>query len=154
MASSTPALTSAVLDASLVAKWYAPHEPGWEHAQVFRRTLESGQLHVAAPEYLKVEVVRVLQLGVRDKRYSVEVGLERVDAFLTLPLTYLADDLLFEGAFRLASSYQMALYDGLYLTLARVLEAPFITADRRFFNLAQQRGIRQVIWFEDVLPAH
>jgi predicted nucleic acid-binding protein len=98
---------------------------------------------------LKVEVVRVLQMGVRDKRYSADEGIERVQAFRGLPITYVANDLLLEGAFRLASRFQMALYDALYVALADAVDAPFLTADRRLFNLSRQRGIARVSWFED-----
>lgn len=146
-------VASAVPDASLVARWHTPHEPGWEHASRFADALAAGTIRFAAPEHLKVEVVRVLQLGVRDKRYSLTEGLDRVRAFQSLPLRYVANDLLFADAFRLASALQMALYDTLYVALAAALDVPFVTADRRTANLARQRGLATVAWYEDVVPA-
>jgi predicted nucleic acid-binding protein len=153
MAGEPPLLTHAGPDASLVVKWHTPDESGWEHALVFYQSLEAGAVHVAAPEHLKVEAIRLLQLGVRDKRYSPDEGLRRTAAFLNLPITYTANDLLFEEAFRLASHYMIALYDSLYLALAQALEVPLVTADRRFANLARQRQIAEVAWFEDVTPS-
>jgi predicted nucleic acid-binding protein len=145
-------LTRAVPDASLVVKWHAPHEEGWEHALTFRESLRAYALHLSAPEHLKAEAVRILQLGVRDKRYSLDEGLVRLGAFLELPIVYVSNDLLFADAFRLASQYYASLYDALYLALAEHIDVPLITADRRFFNLAQQRRIARVRWFEDVTP--
>jgi predicted nucleic acid-binding protein len=40
----------------------------------------------------------------------------------------------------------------LYVALAEALEIPFVTADRRLFNLAKQRGLTTVRRFEDVSP--
>lgn len=101
---------------------------------------------------MRVEVVRLLQLSVRDKRYTVDEGVQLADSFLSLPVVYVDNDILFESAFRLACAYLVAIYDALYLALAVELGAPLITADRRFFNLAQQRHISSVAWFEDVAP--
>jgi predicted nucleic acid-binding protein len=145
-------LRHAVPDASLVAKWYATNEPGTPHAQLFLDAVAAGTLRFIAPEHFKTEVVRVLQLGVRDKKYSVEDGWERVEDLLALPMTYVSNDRLLEEAFRLASHYLVSLYDALYLALAHTLELSFITADARFYRLAQQRHLEVVAWYEDVIP--
>ncbi len=92
----------------------------------------------------------MLQVGVRDKRYTLDEGLEKVDAFQTLPIAYVPNDLLFRDAFRMSWVYQLALYDTLYVVLAQALEIAFVTADRRTFNLASQRGLSAVRWYEDV----
>src|SRR5688500_7047166 len=101
MAREAPPVTHAVPDASLVVKWHTPDESGWDHALTFYQSLAAGAIHFTAPEHLKVEVIRLLQLGVRDKRYSLDEGLRRMAAFLALPIAYAANDLLFEAAFRL-----------------------------------------------------
>lgn len=73
-------------------------------------------------------------------------------AFSELPLVYVPNDALFEQAYRIASTYFVALYDALYLALALASGLRLVTADRRFSNLAQRRGIAAVAWFEDVAP--
>lgn len=153
MASSQRArVTHIVPDASLVAKWHTPEEAGWEHATSYIRALGAGSLRLTAPEHLKVETIRVLQLGVRDRRYAAAEGWLRIEALLALPVRYVRNDLLFAGAFRLASDLQMALDDALYVALADVLGVPFVTADRRLHHLAQQRSLGTVAWFEDLTP--
>lgn len=114
--------------------------------------MAAGTLRLTAPEHLKTEVLRVLQLGVRDKQYSVEDGWGRVEDLLALPIIYVSNDRLFEEAFRLASRYFVAVYDALYLALAHALELSFITADARFYRLAQQRHLEAVAWYENVVP--
>jgi len=116
------------------------------------RAFLAARLRLFAPEHLKVEVIRALQLGVRDHRYSPSGGLEVTGYFLALPILYVANDRLFVEAFRIATRVQMALYDALYLALADTLDAPLVTADRRAHNLARQRGIARVVWFEDFSP--
>jgi predicted nucleic acid-binding protein len=101
-----------------------------------------------------MEVIRVLQLGVRLGRFSTDEGLELIAAFLALLIVYVANDLLFRDAFQLASTFKMAFYDALYVALARTLEIRLITADRRLFNLANQRGLNAVAWFEDLTPSN
>jgi predicted nucleic acid-binding protein len=146
-------LEQVIPDASLAVKWYASHEPGSAHAQLFLDALEAGTLRLTAPEQRKVEVVRALRLGVRGKRYSVEDGWVTAQDLLALPIAYVSNDNLLEDAFRLASRYAVALYDALYLALAEALDVPLVTADGRFFRLAQQRQIRSVVWFEDLSHA-
>lgn len=139
-----------VVDASVVAKWHVPPEWDTDVALQLRDQLVAGALRLAAPEHMMVEVIRVLQLGVRDRHYGLDDGLELMHAFLALPVTYFANEDLFEAAFRLSTEYQMALYDSLYLALARLLDIPFITADRRFYNLSQNRAVAHVEWLGSI----
>ena len=138
-----------VPDASLVLRWHARDAEGWDSAEAFRRAFVAGTLDFTAPEHLKVEVIRVLQLGVRDRRYTAVDGIEYVEAFLAMPIEYVPNDMLFRDAFRLATDYQMALYDALYVALAEALAVPFVTADRRLANLGRQRGIATISWYSD-----
>lgn len=69
---SPSSLSGAVPDSSLVAKWYTSSEAGWEHARRFQTSLAAGRLRLTAPAHMKVEVIRLLQLGVRDKRQAVQ----------------------------------------------------------------------------------
>jgi predicted nucleic acid-binding protein len=87
-------ISDAVPDASLVVKWYTPDESGSKHAGRFQAAVERSDLHLAAREHLKVEVVRLLQLGVRDKRIALGDGLGLVEAFLDLPITHTSNDRL------------------------------------------------------------
>ena len=139
-----------VVDASVVAKWHIPPESDTDVALQLRDQMVAGTLRLAAPEHMMVEVIRVLQLGVRDRYYGLHEGLELMHAFLALPITYFANDELFGAAFRLSTEYQMALYDSLYLALARLLDIPFITADRRFYNLSQSRAVAKVEWLGSI----
>jgi predicted nucleic acid-binding protein len=153
LANDRPLTAHLVPDASLVIRWYSPHEPGWEAARRYFSQFVAGALDLTAPDLLKIEVARRIQLGVRDKIYSDDDGVDRLRGLLALGISYVSDDLLLEDAFRLSTRYQVALYDALYLAVGQALEIPFATADRRLFNLAQQRGITEVVWFEDLALA-
>ncbi|MGH2354025.1 MAG: hypothetical protein ACRDJN_20665, partial [Chloroflexota bacterium] len=75
----------------------------------FREALMAGTLRLSAPEHMKVEMIRLLKLGVRGKRYTLDEGIALARAFEQLPITHVTNDSLFEDAFRLASRYMMAL---------------------------------------------
>ena len=152
MARDSSSVTHAVPDASFVAKWHNPAEVGSDHARRFLDAFAAGRLELTAPDQLKTELARVLQLGVRDKRYPLSDGIDRLRGFLALGITFIPNDAVYEDAFRLATHYYVAFYDALYLAVAEQLDLPFITADRRFFTLAQQRRIARVLWFEDATP--
>ena len=138
-----------IVDASVVAKWQSGAEADRDVALQLREQFLTGTLRLSAPEYMMVEVIRVLQLGVRDRRYTATEGLGLLRGLLRLPILYIANQHLFEPAFLLSSDYQMAFYDALYLAASRLLDVPLITADRRFYNLSQNRGLSDVRWLAD-----
>ena len=144
--------TEVVPDASVVAKWFLPHEQGSAHAHTILAAAETANLRFAAPDQMRTEVVRVLQLAVRERLYSADEGLARVHAFIDLPVTYLPNELLLEEAFALSCEYRIAFYDSLYLALAQLIDVPFVTADLRFMNLARQRSLPLTVWYEDFAP--
>ena len=67
------------------------------------------------------------------------------------PIQQHPNTLLQDAAFALASVTGRGIYDCLYLTLARFLGAPMVTADRKLYDaLAGGPLARHLRWVEDI----
>jgi predicted nucleic acid-binding protein len=121
----------AVLDASVVLKWF--HRDGERHleqARSLRAIFEAGQLAVAAPPLLRLEI-----LNVAGRRWNWSAG-------ALVELAGSLDDLGFEfedpELSRVASwtARGLTAYDAAYVALAEGRATPLITDDDLIVSLA------------------
>ncbi len=139
-------MTSYVLDASVVIKWFVP-EAHSESALKLKAV--GGRFH--APSFLTLEIGNVLA----KKRRRQELTPAEVEAvwraFRQAPIRRQTDETLVLAAFDLAQQTRTTLYDNLYLALAIELSIPFVTADRKFYQAHQTTPYRQrIAWIEDL----
>lgn len=120
-----------VLDASVVLKWFrTDEERHLEHARSLRARFEAGQLAVAAPLLLRLEI-----LNVAGRRWKWSKG-------ALVELAGAIDDLGFEfedpDLPRVASwtARGLTAYDAAYVALAEARETPLITDDDLIVSLA------------------
>jgi predicted nucleic acid-binding protein len=116
----------AVVDASVVAKWFLEEEATLEARQL-RDDFFEGLVQLRAPAILPFEVLNALRYHPRfPDRYLVEASraLDRA-AILTVPLTgeYL------ERTVGIARDRDLSIYDASYLALAILDGCPLYTAD-------------------------
>jgi predicted nucleic acid-binding protein len=139
-------VTSYVLDASVVIKWFVPEA----HSESALKLKEvDGRFH--APAFLTLEIGNVLA----KKRRRNELTVAEVEgvwrAFRQAPIRRHPDDTLVLAAFDLAQQTRTALYDNLYLALAVKLNIPFVTADRKFYQALETTPYHQrIAWVEDL----
>lgn len=122
-----------VLDASVVLKWFrTDEERHLEHARSLRARFEAGQLAVAAPLSLRLEI-----LNVAGRRWKWSEG-------ALVELAGLLDDLGFEfedpDLSRVASwtARGLTAYDAAYVALAEARTTPLITDDDLIVSLAAE----------------
>lgn len=125
-----------VLDASVAAMWFVP-EAGSEAAA---RWLDSGY-ELVAPDWLRIEVasalVKALRRGTIDR-----VDAEGAMARLVAPALRLVPALdRLTAAFAIALEHGGSLYDGIYVALARSLDAPLLTHDDTMARVATAAGV-------------
>jgi predicted nucleic acid-binding protein len=123
----------AVVDASVVAKWFLEEEATLE-ARKLRDDFFEGLVQLRAPAILPFEVLNALRYHPRfPDRHLVEASraLDRA-AILTVPLT---GDFL-ERTVGIARDRELSIYDASYLALAALADCPLYTADEALLETA------------------
>lgn len=140
-------MTSFVVDASVVAKWFFPEE----HTPSAMRLLE--RKHVLhAPEFLRIEIDNVLCKHLRRGFITRDQASRIREIFRQYPIQHHLDDSIRDGAYEIAAQTGQTVYDCLYLALALVLDVRLVTADRKFYDaLGRFRLSRKVVWIEDLV---
>lgn len=129
-------MSEAVLDASVVLKWF--HSEGEGHveaAREIRGRYESGELYVLAPPLLWLELINV---AARDRRWS---GKQLNSLAATLP--QLGFEVVQPGLPRLASwaGSGLTAYDAAYVTVAEEAGVPLITDDAGILQVAPEIAV-------------
>ena len=113
-----------VIDASVAAKWLAP-EPDTPLAEALLAD------DLIAPDLLYAEVANILWK--KQLRGEMDAATTQIGArwLLQVPLQVHDSASLLADALALALQLQHPAYDCFYLALARRVDAPLVTADRR-----------------------
>ena len=113
-----------VIDASVAAKWLAP-EPDTPLAEALLAD------DLIAPDLLYAEVANILWK--KQLRGEMDAATTQIGArwLLQVPLQVHVSASLLADALALALQLQHPAYDCFYLALARRVDAPLVTADRR-----------------------
>jgi predicted nucleic acid-binding protein len=129
-----------VLDASIAASWYFPHEDS-NHADKVLDGLEEDAALV--PLLWWFEVRNVLMVGERRRRSTAKMATEFLSWLTTLPIQHaeLPDE---EKVFALARQHQLTFYDAAYLELAHREGLALATLDKQLAEAARASGVTLV----------
>ena len=123
-----------VVDASVAVKWLIPEEHSECAMKLLDGWLNEG-LELNAPELLRLEVTSALTKYVERRVIDAEKAQEGFEIFREIMLSYVEVDLpLIEEALEASIVSGLSIYDAVYVTLAKRLEATLITADRRLVD--------------------
>lgn len=128
-----------VADSSTISK-YLLREEGWIKV---RRYLEEGviTLKLASKEVLNALWKRVQRKEV-DPKYAFKVAKSFIEhSFLKFEEQ---DNYLLITAFKIASKNKIAIYDALFIALAKKLNFPLITSDEKQAKAARQENIEVI----------
>jgi predicted nucleic acid-binding protein len=123
-----------VLDASAVLELLLGTPAG---AQV-RSHIADGAVALHAPHLLDVEVAQVLRRYVRDAQLHPDDAAEAIRDLRDLDLTRHAHEPLLDRVWTLRHNFSA--YDAVYVALAEVLDASFVTSDRRLAHAPGLKG--------------
>jgi predicted nucleic acid-binding protein len=131
-----------VIDASVVCKLLLP-EP---QADLATELLNSSR-ELFAPDFVRVETANVLWKWVRRgelEPLDAQVRLMQMESF---PITLRSANTLLYPSMDIAVAADRTVYDSCYIALARALNVPCVTADRRLVNaLASTEYAPLVVW--------
>ena len=123
-----------VVDASVGIKLFLEEEGADIVDQVFSGLGEDPPVRLYVPDLFYIECANILWKYVRRFAYPVEDARDDLQALRLLQLETITTERLLAGAFDLAVTHEMTVYDACYVALAAMLELPLLTADERLFN--------------------
>ena len=132
-----PSIAPAVVpDASLAVKWYLDDEADVVAARAVYEQWQRGDIFLLAPDCFYYELGAVIRTAERrtPPRLTTEQGDEIFRVLAEVPIYTFPSRLLLPDAARRSRASGTSLYDALYLTLAELSDATFITADERLFE--------------------
>ena len=125
-----------VVDASVVVKWFKPEaETDSSAAAVLRQEFESGELVLAAPSFLALELLNALGRRWRwpgDDLRSVAIAFGDLGLDLHEPELTTVAEWIERG---------LTAYDAAYVALAEQLGTALVTADERILATAPQVAV-------------
>ena len=128
-------MTEAVLDASVILKWFTAEQRGSAEAGQLRCEYEAGRLTVVAPSLLFLELLNVAG---RRWRWSEDALLELVVALEELSFEVGEPDLPSVAAW---VARGLTAYDAVYVALAEDRGFPLVTDDETILELAPEVGL-------------
>ena len=133
-------MTSAVVDASVAAKWVL-NEAFSEQAALL---LGYASLH--APSHWLIEAVNAIWGTAYRGHLTSADARDRVSSLTQAPVTETNVKLLMAEAFDIAVAAGVTIYDALYVALAEARQIPLVTADQRLIRRLQRRPSVSLQW--------
>ncbi len=130
-----------VVDASVAIKLYL-EEPLSETARtLFARLSGEEDIHAWTPDLFVVECANILWKHVRRSAVSPVEAEWFLLRILALELHTVASEETVAEALSLAMSYNISAYDASYVAVARLVDAPLVTADERLIRKVGESDI-------------
>lgn len=142
-------MKQAVIDASVVLKWYLADEQHGEKALGLLNKYISNELHILAPSLLEYEVINALVIARKRGRIEEETLLSAIDGFLGLGIELKNLSMFSTRVLHYCKVYNRSAYDASYLALAEEDGIPLITSDRVMYN-AVQTDLQWVKYLGDI----
>jgi len=128
---------TAVVDASVAAKWFLP-EPGTEAAIELRQRHLDGEVRLVAPDLLVYEVANALRYH---PRIGAEPWADHIGDLFALDIGFdPASEPSMRATIGAAFRYGLSIYDAAYIALAERLDTVLYTADESLLRAAGPRG--------------
>lgn len=135
-----------VVDASVAAKWFLEEV----HSEAARKVLdENYMLHI--PDFFFIEMDNILWKRTSRKDIKLEDAQDIRKAIRKFPLNVHVSTPILDAAFELAIKCGLSVYDCLYVSLAVLLNARVVTADRKLHDVINKSPLQKhVLWVVDI----
>jgi len=125
-----------VIDASVAAKWVLPASGETltrESLELLKR-YAAGEVRFVVPDLFWAELANILWKAVRQGRIRITSAETALHAMLDRSFPTVSSHTLLVEAFAIATAFDRAVYDALYVALAVNSKSQLITADERLAN--------------------
>lgn len=141
-------MKDAIIDASVILKWYLPDEVYATAALTLLERYVSGLITLEAPSLLEYEVINGLIMAWRRGRVKEEKLSLAIEGFFDLGISLQAITPIYPLVLRYCGRYGCSAYDAAYLALAAHKGRQLITADERLYRLTAN-DLQWVRWLGD-----
>ena len=134
-----------VLDASIAIKWYFREV----HSDA-ALALISTTTQWIVPDLFYAEAGNVLWKKIHRGEATMAIALDAMESLLSLDIGLRAAKPLAKSALEIAHQFRCTVYDALYLAAAIEEDCPFVTADRKFYDVMAPTALGEhLLWIED-----
>jgi predicted nucleic acid-binding protein len=141
-------MKSAVLDASVILKWYLFDEAYGQKALDLLHKFIMKELSILSPSLVEYEVINGLVIAQKRGRLGEEKILMAIEGFFDLQIDLRDLSRIYHGSLKYCRVYSRSLYDASYLALAETEGIPLITADEHLYNVVH-KDLKWVKWIGD-----
>lgn len=125
---------SVIIDSSLSLKWFFKDEKEADYALSVLEDFVNNKIAIIVPTIWLYEMANGVRTAVLRKRISLKKGSSFIND-LTKILPKLEDfEPLLKEAFAIAKQFELSIYDGSYLALAKMREIQFFTGDEKLYR--------------------
>lgn len=142
-------MKSAVLDASVVLKWYLFDETYGQKALDLLHRFITKELNILSPSLLEYEVINGLFIAQRRGRIKGESILTAIEGFFDLQIDLRDLYYFYQKSLYFCKVFNRSVYDASYIALAETEEIPLITADEGLYH-AVKKDLKWVKWIGEV----
>ncbi|MCK9365516.1 MAG: type II toxin-antitoxin system VapC family toxin [Syntrophales bacterium] len=128
----------AVVDASVILKWYLVDEACGAQAISLLQQCVAGELEILAPSLLQYELMNGLVIAGRRARLDQSAISSSFRSFMSLGIRFYDVYSLADKVLHYCRLYGRSVYDSSYLALAEQEGVDLSTADERLFNAVQK----------------
>ena len=139
----------AVIDASVVLKWYLVDEEYSGKAIGLLDKYLSNEIEILAPSLLEYELINGLIIAQKRGRVEEEKILEAVNGFISLEIRLKNLSLFYPKVLEYSRVYNRSVYDASYLALADEEGIILITADGELYDVLK-KDLKWVRWLGDI----
>lgn len=129
-----------VVDASIVIQHLITDRYTPNVDALFEQLNQDVRLH--APEFCVVECTNILWKNVRRSTLPQDRALDLATDVANLQITFANINELLQSALEIGLRQGLAVYDSVYIALARALNCPLITDDEKQAKAASSEGVR------------
>ena len=137
-------MDSYVVDASVGAKWFLEEQTITEANQLLL-LFKQGKAKIVVPELFYIEMSSVLRKRINGKTIGFQLASNIQNELSKLEFERYSDHELVDIALENAVQFGISAYDAIYISLAEIYVAPFVTADEVLIRACKDQ-------FDFILP--